>query len=445
MSEQTREQIIEEIAERTRATMGADLTTEQAERVEAIVDKKLGEMPARKLAHGGEADNVLAGTKFERAGLTPADVAFGAQLLSMREKKTGERRMSEQTRNIVAALGKRDMGTDQAGSGDEMIADTLYSGDMMADARAESRVASLIRTMPMSGPVQTLPVRAAFPTPILASESQGSGATLYAAQDINSNRVTVTAKKILWRSIWPTELEEDSLFPLVPFIRQEMADSLAFHLDALVLRGDTTDAATGNINSDDADPAATTWFLAWDGIAHLPLVNVTSNAVSAATALTYSKLTNLRSLMYDSTYYLDWGHPNNPADLVFVADPVTGDEIADLDEVVTVQNFGTNATVLTGQVGAIGANPLISSAALGRAEADGKMSNTGSNNTLGRVLAFNRNGFVLGVRRAPTIEMDSEIDTDQMQIVMSARYGFGIHTPTGANTGAEQAALLYNI
>lgn len=476
---QTREAVLQDLATRAVALMGENppetLINQVAERMIAN-----GNLVTRMVERRGQTadpatigDDPVAGTRWARAGFSAGDVEFAHDLLRALQRKNSHVEISEELVNARSAIIEtarerslrwrapfrngedvegerirsmtRDMGTDQAGTGDEMIADTIYGSEMWESMRKESRIASLFRAFPMSGPVQTLPVRAAFPKPILAAESQGSGATAYTARDIASNRVSVTARKLLIRSIWPLELEEDSVFPLVPFVREELDAGFAFWMDYVCVQGDTTDAGTGNINSDDADPDNSEPWLAWDGIAHVPLVNLTTNKVDASTALTLAKITNLRSKVYDKTYHLDWGHPNTPSDFVFVADPETADLVGDLDELLFVKNVGAIATAVTGEVLRIGQNPFISSAAFGRAEADGKKSATASNNTLGRILGFNRNGFVLGWRRRPTIKADEIINTDQHEIVMSWRVGFGIHTPTANLNAAEQAALLYNI
>ena len=61
--------------------------------------------------------------------------------------------------------------------------------------------------------------------------------------------------------------------------------------------------------------------------------------------------------------------------------------------------MGPQATVLTGQQGRAGGSPLVSSMAMSKTEADGKVSTTGGNNVKGQLAAFNRRGFRVGWRR----------------------------------------------
>ena len=172
----------------------------------------------------------------------------------------------------------------------------------------------------------------------------------------------------------------------------------------------------------------------------------TGNADDAAGAVTLAMLRDLRGLMIDSTNIVDWGHPTDPNDLVYIADPATADRIATIDEVIKAkQMLGANAGLLNGEVGRIIGHPVISSMAVSKTEADGKVSTTAANNTLGQVVAFNRRAFKVGFRRRVRIETERMPATDQNRIVYSVRMGLGRFSATGAASGIEAAAVLYNI
>jgi hypothetical protein len=159
----------------------------------------------------------------------------------------------------------------------------------------------------------------------------------------------------------------------------------------------------------------------------------------------YDKIFGLRSKLVDPTYFQDWGHPASPEDLVYVVDPVGADELAMLDEVISIDKYGPLATVLTGELAKIGRNPVIPSAAMSLTEADGFVSTTAVNNVKHQIACFNRRAFIIGWRRQLRVETERIIGTDQSRIVFSLRLGFGRFTPTGAAAGIEGAAVLYNI
>ncbi len=337
------------------------------------------------------------------------------------------------------------MDSAEAGYGQQLIG-AQYVGELWEAARPDSRVFSLLNTFEMTDPTAYLPVEADLPEMLFVSENTSANASAYSTTKSGSRRVQVDAKKFVIHQQWSGELEEDSIIPFVPFLRRQAALAIAHYSDSLVLNGDTTNAATGNINLDDADPADTKHYLAIDGIRHAALVDNTNNAKDVAGAITYRELVQTpRGHMLDGTYLMDWGHPTRPEDLVYVSDPESADRIALLDEVVTVDKFGSGATVLNGQIARIGMNPLIPSIAMSKTEADGKVSATGSNNTKGQVVAFNRRGCVVGWRRRIKLEVDRVAQADQNLLIYSMRLGMGRFSPTGAASGIEWVSVLYNI
>jgi hypothetical protein len=337
------------------------------------------------------------------------------------------------------------MDTAESGFGAQLIG-AQYVGELWEAARRESRVFGLIESFEMTDPTAYIPVEVDIPEMLFVSESTANNSSNYATVKTGSQRVQVDAKKFLIHQMWSGEMDEDSIIPFVPFLRRQAAASIAHYSDSLVLNGDTTNAATGNINLDDADPADTKHYLAFDGIRHAALVDNTNNDNDmGGVAPTLAALHRLRGDMIDTTRFVDWGHPANADDLVYVMDPETGDQVALIDEVLTVDKYGPQATVLTGEVLKIARHPAVVSMAMSKTESDGKVSTTGSNNTLGQVVAFNRRGFKTGWRRRVQVETERLPATDQTRLVYSLRMGFGRFTPTGAASGIEAAATLRNI
>ena len=336
------------------------------------------------------------------------------------------------------------MDSAEAGYGQQLIG-AEYIRDLWDAARSESRVFNLIPQFEMTDPTAYYPVEADLPEMLLFSEATSANATFNSTTKSGTRRVQVDAKKLGFHQQWSGDLDEDSLIPFVPFLRRQLALAAAHYSDSLVLNGDTTNAATGNINLNDADPADTKHYLAFDGIRKAGLVDNSANSKDAAGAVTYNLLRGQYARMKHEAHLIDWGHPTNPNDLIHVADLDTADAIANLDEVMTVDKFGTGATVLTGQQARIGQHPLIASMAMSKTQADGKVSTTAGNNVKGQVVAFNRNGFRVGWRRRIRIETFREIRADQNVIVIYMRLGFGRYSSSGGVGGIESADALYNI
>jgi len=336
------------------------------------------------------------------------------------------------------------MDTAESGFGSQLVG-AQYVGELWEAPRKLGRVFPLIDSFEMTDPTAYLPVEVDIPEMLFVAENTANNSAEYGTVKTGSQRVQVDAKKFVIHQMWSGEMDEDSIIPFVPFLRRQAALSVAHYTDSLVLNGDNTGTATGNINLDDATPAVTKHYLAFDGIRHAWIVDNTANGVDAAGPVTLSGLHGLRSKMIDLTRLTDWGHPISKRDLVYFSDPEAADKIALIDEYLTVDKYGPAATIFNGEAGSIAGHPHVSTIAISKTEADGKVSTTPGNNTKGQVVAANVRGFKAGWRRRVMVETERLPARDQTRIVYSLRLGFGRFTPTGAASGIEAAAGLYNI
>lgn len=459
------EQIGREVLAKVEA-LGRDLSEEQKTEVEEITRRVLAEAGPELIdeaynkrtgysAGGARGDaRYLAGTVYERLGLEVSDVEFAHDILEAgkavdhRQKGAGET-----TRRIVEDVRKsRAMDTAESGFGAQLVADAEYVPQIWDGARENfSRIGALIESRPMSGPVEKHPVLGAIPDMILVSETTDAiqSATEFGTQKVGSNEVTLTANMFVAHYNFSGALVEDSIIPLMPLLRGAMSKAQGKLMDKLAINGDTTNAGSGNINLDDADPADTSYYLAADGALHAALVDNTANTANHnGAALTYEALVALPSLMLDRTYDTHWGRPDNRNDLVYVVPPELDNDILTLSEVVNAKasvGMLPEAGGLNGELMRLNGYPVISTMAISLAEADGKVSTTGSNNTLGRVLCFNPKGMLWGVRRQAQVEVERRPGADQWRLILSTRAALGRFTPTGAASGIEWAACLRNI
>jgi len=142
----------------------------------------------------------------------------------------------------------------------------------------------------------------------------------------------------------------------------------------------------------------------------------------------------------------DWGHPNNPLDFVHVVDPYVADGMLLMDEFMTRDKAGNEATAFVGQVAKVFGHPVVSSIALKKSYTDGTIdADTPADNLYGQVVSFNRNGCKWGWRRRVKMETERIVKSDQTRIVTSLRLGLGRFTPTGAASGMEWADVLYYV
>lgn len=432
----------------------------------------------RKLRFSG-GDKRLIGTKFSRWGLTTSDIEMLYDIMCSNARGGGRGPSAEltaafqavsdaiyMTEDEVRAIDRtaidnafprvtkanraqyesamRAMDSAESGYGAQLIG-AQYVGQLWEAARPMQRIFPLFNSFEMTAPVAYLPVEAGLPPMLFVPENTAYNSAEYATSKTGSNRITVTAYKFLIHQMWSGELEEDSIIPWLPFLRRQATMSLAYYSDALLLNGDTTNAATGNINEDNADPADTNYYLAFDGLRHAGLVDNTGNRQDVAGAITFDHFVTARSRMAQAAFApMHWGLPTDPNDLVYIMDPATYFSILKLDEFVTVDKYGPGATVLTGEVGRIGGHPVIVSQTMKLTAADGKV-DTADDGTKGQVVTCNRNGSVVGWRRRIMVETERLPARDQTRIVYSMRLGFGQYSPTGVRSGIEHCDVMYNI
>ena len=469
------EELLRDIAARLDA-IGEKVSEERIKGIVAglLEDKEF----TRKMRFGG-GEPGLVGGKFARWGLGTADVEFLYDLMTA-EHERGKRGPSEElertfkgvsdavymSQEQIRAIDKqaidnlfprvhkgnraqyeaalRAMDTAESGYGSQLVG-AQYVGDLWEAARQESRVANLIGSFEMTAPTAYLPVEVDFPELLLQSEQTDADGTAYTTSKTGSQRVTVTAKKFVIRQAWSGEMEEDSIVPFIPFLRRQTQLSLAYYQDSLALNGDTT--GTNGINAHDTVLAATHHTLAFDGIRHACLVDNTGNASSAANGVvSLAMFKGAYTRMIDATYLHDWGHPNNPADVVHIVDPYTGDNLLLIDEFVTRDKAGNEATLFAGQITKVFGHPVIGSIALKKSATVGTVdADTAGDNLYGSIVTFNRNGLKWGWRRRVRVETERVPKYDQTYITSSLRLGLGRFTPTGAASGIEWADTTYYI
>jgi HK97 family phage major capsid protein len=491
----TLEELSQQIIERMSAIEGKVSEAISPQKIEEMVKQHLDGLLAdpafvRKMKFAG-GDDRLAGSKFARWNLSVEDIEYlydlQTSLKGQRKVDAGfypgpspelERAFNELSkarylteeeirqidrqaldnlwprvpRSVRGTMGReewvehqlRAMDTGEPGYGQQLVG-AQYVGELWAAARPDSRVFALLNSFEMTAPTTYLPVEVDIPEMLFVSEATANNTPNMATVKTGSNRVQVNAKKFAIHQMWSGEMEEDSIIPFVPFLRMQAAKALAHYSDSVVINGDETNAATGNINLVDADPPDTKHYLATDGIRHVALVDNTGNGLDVAGTVSLETFRQLRSRMIDAANLVDWGHPTDPNDLVFVADPQTADRIALLDEVIAANLTRPNPNVLAGEVARVIGHPVVSSIAVPLTNAAGMVSNVAANNTKGQIVAFNRRGFVVGWRRRVKLESERLPATDQTRIVYTLRMGLGRFTPTGAASAIEAAAVAFNI
>lgn len=317
-----------------------------------------------------------------------------------------------------------------AGTGDELVP-TGMASELWSDFFAASQIANDLPSQPM--PTDPFDIGLGFGTITFKKGTQNTAPT---AVDPATAKSTLTSTEQLAEIDWSYNLDEDAVIAMMPAFRAALAQYGGEAMDAFILNADATDAATGNINLDDADPDADSYFLSsgQDGIRHQWLVDYTAQGSSAGAAIDDTKMAAGLKLL--GKYGLDI---NN---LRIVPDAATYLSMLGMTNVATFEKYGAQATILKGELGRYRGIPILPSASHPLTEADGKVSTTAGNNTKGSMSIYNRNMWRVGFRRGLTIEVDRLIQKRSLVMVVSFRIAVAAQ---GTRSAAKHTAGIYNI
>lgn len=319
-----------------------------------------------------------------------------------------------------------------AGTGDELVP-TNMAAQLWDDFFLASRVVATMQRIDMPTNPFDVPLGLGAVT-----WRKGTENTATTASDPATAKSTLTATELVTEQNWSYTLDEDAAVAMAPAVRARLAQSGAEIMDAFALNADATNAATGNINLDDADPDDASYYLSngQDGLRHAWLVDNTAMTVAAGgDALADADILSAMGKM--GKYAAD------PTQLVIVCDVATYiSGFLGLTNVITVDKFGPSAVVLTGQLAAYRGVPIVISASAPKTEADGKVSTTAASNTLGQFTIFNRNMWYAGFRRNLLIETDRDIQKRQYIMVTSLRQAVAAHGTRSTQAHTSGAANI---
>lgn len=307
-------------------------------------------------------------------------------------------------------------------------APTAFSADLIDKYRLQLKVAALFQRVNMPTNPFTLPNLTADSTvyvvPEVTTDTHQNSDRVTASQPTTGS-LTMTAKKLGARSLFSGELDEDSIIPVLPMLKDNLARKMADAWEDAIINGDTT--VPGHM---DIDITATTVVRAFcNGLRRRAK---TSNVLKD---LSTFNLANVRSLRTSMGKY-----GVNPAELVFITGPKGYNKLLGLDEVTTLEKYGAGATILAGELGRLDGIPIIISEHVREdLSTTGYYDSTTTNNTV--LILANKTAFAIGDRRKVTLKTFEDIETDQTVLVTMMRGTFrDLYTAAGdvvANVGRD--------
>ncbi len=376
---------------------------------------------------GGDRPRVAFG-KYE--GLDVLDVACIRSLLNaqLRDPSGLHPRMLEDWQSNIKAA----MDSTTAGAGDELV-DTQEARALWDDVNLETSIAPLFNTVQMpSNPFQ-IPLQ-------LGDVNWYPGTENVAARGsaLTTARQTLTAYELVAEVPWSYDLDEDGVIAMMEELRRSLLRNAREVIDDVLLNSDTT--RTNNINADGAtisptDAGKAQWLLGFDGILHLPLVDNRGQANNHQAAVSDNMFNEVRAKL--GKYGV------RPSEVAYVCDINTYIRALSIGNFRTLDKFGPQATVLTGQLGAVEGVPVIVSEQMRPADADGKVTDSGNTATTGRLLILNRTQWLVGFKRELAIE--TVRDPQKRQNIMVVSFRIALQERSGNRSSATHTALQYNI
>ena len=241
--------------------------------------------------------------------------------------------------------------------------------------------------------------------------------------------VDFTPHKFMATTHLAKDEEEDTVLPLLDFLRAAATRRLARAIDKSILRG--TGALTGFTASptNTVGPGSATGYASViTGITKLAAsASLTTATGSSSTKADPTNIAAARTAM--GKYGLQLGN-----DLVYVTSIEGYNNLVTTSDFRTVDKFGPNATYLTGSVGAVYGIPIVISEFLDIAGTTG--------NTLGALIY--KPGFMIAERRGIEIESEYEPRQQVTAMYMSTRFDFKALT-TNASAALDATRYAYAI
>jgi HK97 family phage major capsid protein len=117
---------------------------------------------------------------------------------------------------------------DATGYGADWIP-TGFSADLIDRVRLETKVAALFNRIPMPQDPYTLPIKSTSGSVYKLGESQTEheSATKITKTEVTTTNVTLASTKMGCRVNFSEELTEDSIIPVLPMLKSDIAVSMA--------------------------------------------------------------------------------------------------------------------------------------------------------------------------------------------------------------------------
>lgn len=367
-------------------------------------------------------------------------------------------------------------GADATSAGKLAVGNTFLTeplwGQFVELLTEQSFVRQIARSIPMDQPTLRIPAISTGLSVYATSEGAEASATSMQADDF-----LLEAKKIMAQVIASAELYEDSVQNIEKIITDDFVRAIAQAEEQAFLLGRNTQAgqtpagsvggtytASGNttirgltnaFSNGTGYGASTTFdYAEWGTVSDLKTGSDAQNTVGSPLTICDGVVTTALDEgnvidMHGSSFFGGNAYKaireaiyklgllgRNRKDLVLILNPVSANQLLQSDELMTLDKYGANATILTGEVGSLFGVKIIESSFLPSAGITIANASTGANNTVhgkgGYGVLVHKPSLMLGDLRKVQVENERVIQNDAFRTVVSERIAFGMERRAGA-------------
>lgn len=332
--------------------------------------------------------------------------------------------------SVLKAINEA-MDTATATEGSEWVP-TNMSSQLADDVWLNMTVAPLFRRIPMPTKSYDVPMRTARGRGYRMSEATTYNqffTVLATAHGQESTKATFTAEKLAALQYLSDELVSDAVLPTLDMAYEDVVWAIAECVDDAIVNG--------SVNTNDLDNANTDTNRLWANTADAG-DGIRLNTGSADCRNSWN---GLRALVR-STGKVSFGNADptwalivsvlkamgkystKKQDLAMLVSVKTHSAMLNsISELVTLEKYGSNATILTGEVGRVGGIPVVPTAHLyENVNASGVFDNVTTNRT--NLLIVNRRCAALGDRMQVRLESERQKLAGQIAVLATARMDF---------------------
>ena len=312
-------------------------------------------------------------------------------------------------------------GSTVVGQGDEFVP-TLLSATYIDEYELDHMLQTKFKDVAMPSNPYKLPVKTGVTTARLVAE----GAQMTSA-NFGTAELVMSAKKFSEYTVLPEELAEDSAPDILAAARDEVVRSQLRAIEKAILNGD--DDGT-HIDSDTQAGAADLAEKAWKGLRRQALANSANGGTLsfAGGAPSITLLRQLRSKMKKFGV--------NPAELMWIVGPSVYQQLVALEQVLTEDKYGPQATIFKGALGSLFGIGIYVSEFM-REDLNANGVHDGLVTNLGGILLVNKTRWYAGTRRPIVTKVQQDLPSyDRWLMASYQRKDFVGHVQSASEVSA---------